>query len=442
MAEPQTSSRDVNDGDGQKAESSHEEGLLSNGDLEAVDDPPTSDAVSDDEVLLLEGTPSAASSLPAGPQIAPALMSRTPVTSQSGDPRIQEHLSTKAGVSARGLPPTERQADEKQILHRAMSDGTSTPAQMAVNNAESSANKPELKQTIAEAVKNTPPHPMSAVMNANASNVAPDPAKPELESSVLGGQSNDSKGKSSVALVPRLDEVNSVVSKADVAYANMRGAAADAVPSMNPTPHSQGDKSNPTQLKQGTSIPTVTPSTDGSGMMMPEPDDDKSMGLTSAKEGAHDLGSRSDFGTSVSVRAIGDAATTRPEVGRTIATQIADTVARQADRPVEIALNPEELGRVRMILSTSDSGVTVMIAAERPETHDLIRRHIDLLAAELRRLGYDEIGFEFSGDGSGSSSTTGTDPADSSEFESETPDHQQPFQHTQRLTSSALDLRL
>ena len=43
------------------------------------------------------------------------------------------------------------------------------------------------------------------------------------------------------------------------------------------------------------------------------------------------------------------------------------------------------------------SAVAQGTGAERPETLDLMRRHIEQLETEFRQLGYDNIGFEFSG---------------------------------------------
>lgn len=87
----------------------------------------------------------------------------------------------------------------------------------------------------------------------------------------------------------------------------------------------------------------------------------------------------------------------RSGTARFAAAQMADALIKQPNRPVEITLNPEELGRVRIALNHADSGLTVTITAERPETLDLMRRHIEQLAIEFRRLGYENIGFEFSG---------------------------------------------
>lgn len=87
----------------------------------------------------------------------------------------------------------------------------------------------------------------------------------------------------------------------------------------------------------------------------------------------------------------------RSESARMVAAQLVNALIRAQNNKVEISLNPAELGRVRMVLATSAAGVEVSIAAERPETLELMRRHIDQLAEEFRRLGYDNIGFEFAG---------------------------------------------
>jgi len=87
-----------------------------------------------------------------------------------------------------------------------------------------------------------------------------------------------------------------------------------------------------------------------------------------------------------------------------LAQQLSEAV-RQAGIPgsVEVSLHPEELGRVRLTFTPAEAGLAVTVAAERPETLDLLRRHIDLLAADLRAQGFEDIAFEFGarGDGSG-----------------------------------------
>lgn len=78
-----------------------------------------------------------------------------------------------------------------------------------------------------------------------------------------------------------------------------------------------------------------------------------------------------------------------------VAQQIATSFAQGSGKTTEIALNPEELGRVRISLTTTESGMTVSIISERPETTDLMRRHIDTLAREFAELGYDSLAFSF-----------------------------------------------
>ena len=56
----------------------------------------------------------------------------------------------------------------------------------------------------------------------------------------------------------------------------------------------------------------------------------------------------------------------------------------------------QELGRVKLSMKQAENGLGVFIAAERAETIDLLRRHIDQLAQQLRDLGYRDVQFSFS----------------------------------------------
>jgi flagellar hook-length control protein FliK len=76
-----------------------------------------------------------------------------------------------------------------------------------------------------------------------------------------------------------------------------------------------------------------------------------------------------------------------------------DLMARRTETgTVEIALSPKELGHVRLTLSETVSGLNVTIQTERPETADLMRRHLGELTADLRDLGYRGLSFAFGGD--------------------------------------------
>lgn len=83
------------------------------------------------------------------------------------------------------------------------------------------------------------------------------------------------------------------------------------------------------------------------------------------------------------------------EGSRPPAHQLADAARPLPDGPVEVRLEPEELGRVRMLLSATDGTMNVSLAAEREETAVLLRRHLDELAQEFRELGYSDVRFSF-----------------------------------------------
>ena len=85
----------------------------------------------------------------------------------------------------------------------------------------------------------------------------------------------------------------------------------------------------------------------------------------------------------------------RPELARHIGLQLASASSAQSGGQVELRLNPEELGRVRLSLTPGDGTMVVSIVAERGETLDLMRRHINLLAEEFQELGYSNLQFDF-----------------------------------------------
>ncbi len=87
--------------------------------------------------------------------------------------------------------------------------------------------------------------------------------------------------------------------------------------------------------------------------------------------------------------------TARVEIARAVAGQLAAAIStRPSAGGVEIALNPEELGRVSITLNGREDGFYLTIAAERPETLDLMRRHIAILSAEFERLGYRDLSLD------------------------------------------------
>ncbi|MFN3663730.1 flagellar hook-length control protein FliK [Yoonia sp.] len=85
-----------------------------------------------------------------------------------------------------------------------------------------------------------------------------------------------------------------------------------------------------------------------------------------------------------------------PDMPRQIAKQLAVAITQHPGRSTEIALNPVELGRVRMNIAAHDGALSLHIMVERPETTDLMRRHIETLTEEFHALGYSDVTFSFS----------------------------------------------
>jgi len=79
-----------------------------------------------------------------------------------------------------------------------------------------------------------------------------------------------------------------------------------------------------------------------------------------------------------------------------VTSQIADAAKALSDGSVQLNLSPRELGRVNMAFTTSGDGtLQLMVAVERPETLDLLRRNADILLSEIKGLGYTESSLNF-----------------------------------------------
>ncbi|MCK0095790.1 flagellar hook-length control protein FliK [Yoonia sp. F2084L] len=131
---------------------------------------------------------------------------------------------------------------------------------------------------------------------------------------------------------------------------------------------------------------------------------------------------------------------TAPEMARHAANQIAVVINNSSGKATEIALNPEELGRVRLSMTAVDGAITLHMSTERPETQDLLRRHIDVLAQEFRALGYDTISFSFGPEGQSKQEQGAPDIEGEPVLEAN--DTPQPQASAQATSSSGLDLRI
>ena len=129
-----------------------------------------------------------------------------------------------------------------------------------------------------------------------------------------------------------------------------------------------------------------------------------------------------------------------------IAAQINAALAQNADGSTDLALSPEELGKVRLKLKP-DAGnpdrMVVMITFERPETLDLFRRHAGELADALRSAGYAGADIGFSQEGSFAS---GSDRREGRSSPAASPIHPAPSDPSpapaRLMAGASLDLRL
>lgn len=131
----------------------------------------------------------------------------------------------------------------------------------------------------------------------------------------------------------------------------------------------------------------------------------------------------------------------RAEMPRHVVFQIAEAVQRGGDKGIDLMLNPAELGRVKISLATADTGIVVSIVAERPETLDLLRRHIDVLAQDFHDIGYDSAEFAFGQNGAEPESGNGGNASSDSTFEG-APGGEPNRQVITGIVSDRVDIRL
>jgi len=86
-----------------------------------------------------------------------------------------------------------------------------------------------------------------------------------------------------------------------------------------------------------------------------------------------------------------------PPEARRIAQQVATHPVFRTGGSAEVSLAPEELGHLRLSVEMGDGGLRVVIEAARPETCDLMRRHVEALRQELRQEGLGSVSVSVGG---------------------------------------------
>jgi hypothetical protein len=74
---------------------------------------------------------------------------------------------------------------------------------------------------------------------------------------------------------------------------------------------------------------------------------------------------------------------------------LAERIAQTPSGQMEITLRPEELGALRFDMRQEGEALVITLSAERPETLDLMRRHLPELMADLKQLGVQNSNLSF-----------------------------------------------
>lgn len=127
-----------------------------------------------------------------------------------------------------------------------------------------------------------------------------------------------------------------------------------------------------------------------------------------------------------------------------VARQIAEAVVTARDGMVEIALAPEELGRIRIVMSGPDHSPHVVVWVERPEVLDQLRRNAGFLQECLGDAGMADASLEFHGDTSSGSrdDRRGNATPGRPVFDAADPIPSVPIAWTPMAISARLDIRI
>lgn len=86
---------------------------------------------------------------------------------------------------------------------------------------------------------------------------------------------------------------------------------------------------------------------------------------------------------------------TAPIAAQQFVAQILPQASAAKTGPIELVLNPAELGHLRFEIHQKGAHLEVVLLAERPETLELLRRYGDQLASEFRNAGFSGASLSF-----------------------------------------------
>lgn len=97
----------------------------------------------------------------------------------------------------------------------------------------------------------------------------------------------------------------------------------------------------------------------------------------------------------------GDVTPATPSLHARLQSQVREALS-SGPLPVEVVLDPPELGRLRLRLGGADQPQHVVLTVDRPETLDLMRRHGDQFLRDLRDAGWSGLSLALDSGASGS----------------------------------------
>lgn len=120
--------------------------------------------------------------------------------------------------------------------------------------------------------------------------------------------------------------------------------------------------------------------------------------------------------------------------------------ARPTDQPgrIEVTLAPETLGRLHFDMRPEGAGLAITLSAERPETLDLMRRHLPDLLVELKQAGVQAGTLSFGSWSEGRHAPPPAPPPPEPEFASQTaaPPPSPPHRQPSLARTQGMDMRL
>lgn len=83
---------------------------------------------------------------------------------------------------------------------------------------------------------------------------------------------------------------------------------------------------------------------------------------------------------------------------------------------IDVALSPEDLGRLKIKLENVSSGPQITFFAERTDTQDMMRRQIEHLQQQFRQMGFENLSFAFEQHGSAQNQFPSTNDSDETDL--------------------------